>query len=119
MTDEEFVAATEKIQRLCDTISKLVDEKADMAALIKTIGAEKDQLVLEYKACLGSNARLATELRACIAEKGELQKQLALKSGMGIHENRPETFKCICTFGRPNPACQAPVHGGHLQSPTL
>jgi hypothetical protein len=89
----------QKIKNLCDNISALVDEKADMAALIKSIGREKDQLVLELKARLGekaeltqANERLANELRSCIAEKGELQKQLAAKSGMGIQENDSALF---------------------------
>jgi hypothetical protein len=60
-----------KNKNLCDSITRLVDEKAELAA---------------------ANTRLAGELKAVIAEKGELQKQLAQKSGMGIQENRPGTF---------------------------
>lgn len=77
MTNEDIAetaaaaAAAEKIANLCDNISRLVDEKAELTA---------------------ANERLAVELKACIAEKGELQKQLRLKNGMGIQQNQPETF---------------------------
>jgi hypothetical protein len=73
MPDEMPVDYTDspQVRNLKDNINALVDEKHALVA---------------------ANERLATELKACIAEKGELQKQLALKSGLGIHENRPETF---------------------------
>ena len=77
MTEEEITdiaTATKQIKNLCDSINALVDEK---------------------HALMAANDRLANELKACIAEKGELQKQLALKSGMGIQENRPGTFGAV------------------------
>jgi hypothetical protein len=74
MTEEEITdiaVATKQIKNLCDSINALVDEK---------------------HALMAANDRLANELKACIAEKGELQKQLALKSGMGIQENNSALF---------------------------
>ena len=74
MTEEEITdiaVATKQIKNLCDSINALVDEKHKLMTV---------------------NDRMARELKACIAEKGELQKQLALKSGMGIQENNSALF---------------------------
>jgi hypothetical protein len=64
MTEEEITdiaVATKQIKNLCDSINALVDEKHKLMTV---------------------NDRMARELKACIAEKGELQKQLALKSSL-------------------------------------
>ena len=39
-----------------------------------------------------ANARLGEAAKALIAEKGDLQKQLAAKSGLGVQQNQPGAF---------------------------
>lgn len=67
-----------KNRNLCDSIAKLVDEKADLQKSVEALSA--------------ANVRLADELKAVIAEKETLRKQLIAKSGMGTQENLPGTF---------------------------
>jgi hypothetical protein len=57
LPDDPGQVSAERIRNLCDSINALVDEK---------------------HALMAANDRLANELKACIAEKGELQKHARL-----------------------------------------
>ena len=60
-----------RLDILTDNVNALVDEKAELSA---------------------ANMRLAEQLKAVIAEKGELEQKLKRLDGMGVQQNNPEAF---------------------------